>query len=139
MAFSAVQRTFMRLGRGDQVSAKPFRIEEHPDIYLNTLELEVNFLKPSSSTHTFEGARLEEAVKKHLDLQIFCLEQRCLIDVDGFVLTLRVVNFQSVDLQSLKEGKVQVATSKSPPPSLGSSPWLIDPLRLCPWFAHKKD
>ena len=111
MAFSAIQRTFMRLGRGDQITAKPFRVSEHPNIYLSTLELEVNFLKASSATHTFDCARMEEDVKKHFDLQVFCLDQRLVIESDGFVLSLRVVNFQSVDLESLKEGQVNSSST----------------------------
>jgi len=102
----------MRLGRGDSVSIKPFRIADHKDIYLSTLELEVNFLKPSNSTHTFDCKKLEEDIKRRFELQIFCLDQRFLMEAEGFVLTLRVVNYQSVDLESLKEGKA--ITSNSP-------------------------
>merc|ERR1712000_56554 len=112
IAFGAVQRSFMRLGRGDSVSIKPFRIADHKDIYLSTLELEVNFLKPSNSTHTFDCKKLEEDIKRRFELQIFCLDQRFLMEAEGFVLTLRVVNYQSVDLESLKEGKA--ITSNSP-------------------------
>lgn len=95
----------MRLGRGDQIKVKPFNIGEHRDIYLSTLELEVNFLKPSNTTHTFDCQKMEEIIKNSFPNQIFCLEQKFLIDTDGYVLTLRVVNFQSVDLKSLQEGK----------------------------------
>lgn len=103
----------MKLGRGDQISVKPFRVADHKDIYLSTFELEVNFLKPSNSTHTFDCQRLEASVKNSFANQIFCLDQKFLIDIDGYVLTLRVVNYQAVDLKSLQEGTSITASKLS--------------------------
>ena len=93
------------------IDVKLFLVEKHRDIYLSSLEVEVNTLKKTNEAKTLNCKVLDEIVKRVMELQIFTINQQFVIEVERIVYLIRISNYEVVDLRSLKEGDVSVAKS----------------------------
>mmetsp|Transcript_18752 Transcript_18752/g.72318 ORF Transcript_18752/g.72318 Transcript_18752/m.72318 type:complete len:737 (-) Transcript_18752:52-2262(-) len=114
IGFSSIQRSAAMLSLKDEVECALFNLHDHKDIYLGSLELEVNFFKRSATAETIESDALEEKVKSVFDLHIFTLDQKFVLELYGITLLLKVISYNVVDLKALKEGLADTTKTNTP-------------------------
>eukprot|EP01095_Lingulamoeba_sp_RSL-Kostka_P006361 TRINITY_DN1993_c0_g1_i1.p1 TRINITY_DN1993_c0_g1~~TRINITY_DN1993_c0_g1_i1.p1 ORF type:complete len:250 (+),score=80.11 TRINITY_DN1993_c0_g1_i1:81-830(+) len=110
IGFNTVQRSNARLGLNDLVEVKYYRLEEHKQIYLSCVDLEVDILKKKKGGKNipeFNAKDIEGAIGDVMNLQFLVFDQQFVIEVNNKNLLIRVNDFEVVGLQHLDDKEAQ--------------------------------